>query len=98
MNSTIAQPKETNPPTTSALHNPKPQPTKVTCIEYPREPGKDEQYAWVCLFKAAWVADALLGVRTQVRPAWEWSCVAAAGWRQESSSKLAPSEILPQKL
>lgn len=43
------------------------QPAKVACIEYPREPGKDEQYAWVCLFKAVWVADAMLGVRAQVR-------------------------------
>lgn len=43
------------------------QPAKVVCIEYPREAGKDEQYPWVCLWKAAWVADNVLGVRAAVR-------------------------------
>jgi hypothetical protein len=42
------------------------QPAKLACIEYPREPSKDEAYAWVCLYKAVWVADAVLGMRAQV--------------------------------
>ena len=42
------------------------QPLKIACIEYPREPAKDEQYAWVCLYKAVYVADSILGVRSQV--------------------------------
>jgi hypothetical protein len=42
------------------------QPAKLACIEYPREPSKDESYAWVCLYKAVWVADAVLGMRAQV--------------------------------
>jgi len=42
------------------------QPAKLMCIEYPREAGKDEQYPWVCLFKAVWVADSILGMRSQV--------------------------------
>ncbi|WIA33826.1 hypothetical protein OEZ86_006935 [Tetradesmus obliquus] len=41
------------------------QPAKLACIEYPREPSKDEAYAWVCLYKAVWVADAVLGMRAQ---------------------------------
>jgi hypothetical protein len=51
------------------------QPAKVACVEYPREPGKDEQYAWVCLYKAVAVADALLGARAQVG----WRARACAG-------------------
>jgi len=47
-----------------------PQPVKVACIEYPREAGKDEQYPWVCLWKAVWVADNILGARQQVN----WLC------------------------
>jgi hypothetical protein len=42
------------------------QPAKLACIEYPREPSKDEAYAWVCLYKAVWVADSVLGMRAQV--------------------------------
>jgi hypothetical protein len=42
------------------------QPAKLACIEYPREPSKDEAYAWVCLYKAVWVADAVMGMRAQV--------------------------------
>lgn len=42
------------------------QPAKVACIEYAREAGKDEQYPWVCLWKAVWVADSVLGPRAQV--------------------------------
>ena len=51
----------------TAASRPATQPAKVVCIEYPREPGKDEQYAWVCLNKAVAVADAMLGFRSQVR-------------------------------
>lgn len=43
------------------------QPSKVACIEYPRDAGKDEQYPWVCLWKAVSVADNILGARAQVR-------------------------------
>lgn len=43
------------------------QPLKIVAIEYPREPAKDEQYAWVCLYKAVHVADSILGSRGQVR-------------------------------
>jgi hypothetical protein len=39
---------------------------RVACIEYPREAGKDEQYPWVCMWKAVWVADTMLGLRAQV--------------------------------
>lgn len=42
------------------------QPSKVACIEYPRDAGKDEQYPWVCLWKAVWVADNTLGARAKV--------------------------------
>lgn len=42
------------------------QPSKVACIEYPRDAGKDEQYPWVCLWKAVAVADSILGARAQV--------------------------------
>eukprot|EP00878_Enallax_costatus_P005108 GHUV01005370.1.p1 GENE.GHUV01005370.1~~GHUV01005370.1.p1 ORF type:complete len:604 (+),score=218.67 GHUV01005370.1:107-1918(+) len=41
------------------------QPAKMACIEYPREASKDEQYPWVCLYKAVWVADSILGMRSQ---------------------------------
>lgn len=39
-------------------------PGKVPCVEYPREPGRDEQYAWVCLYKAINVADTIIGPRS----------------------------------
>ena len=41
------------------------QPAKAApVIEYSREAGKDEQYPWLCLWKAALVADAVLGARS----------------------------------
>lgn len=42
------------------------QPAKVACIEYSRDAGKDEQYPWVCLWKAVSVSDSILGARAQV--------------------------------
>ncbi len=36
------------------------------CIEYARESTRDEQYPWVCLYKAVAVTDNLLGARSQV--------------------------------
>ena len=42
------------------------QPAKLVCLEYAREAGKDETYPWVCLFKAVWVSDSILGVRARV--------------------------------
>ncbi|KIY97727.1 hypothetical protein MNEG_10236 [Monoraphidium neglectum] len=42
------------------------QPSKVACIEYPLQPGKDEQYVVIDLFKAVAVADSALGIRSQV--------------------------------
>ncbi len=40
----------------------------MVAIEYPKEPSKDEIYAWVCGAKAEAITDAVLGVnRPKVR-------------------------------
>ncbi|GIM03682.1 hypothetical protein Vretimale_8354, partial [Volvox reticuliferus] len=41
------------------------QPSKVLCIEYPREASRDEQYPWLCSHKAAAIADVVMGPRSQ---------------------------------
>lgn len=37
------------------------QPAYIACIEYPRDPAKDELYPWLDLYKAIWVADTVIG-------------------------------------
>lgn len=51
------------------MHTHARQPAKVVCVEYPKDAGKEDAYAWVCLVKAAHVADLLLGARPQVSSA-----------------------------
>jgi len=36
----------------------------VACIEYPKESARDEASPWLCVEKAAWVGDAIIGART----------------------------------
>ena len=61
------------------------QPAKVACIEYPRDAGKDEQYPWVCLWKAVSVADSILGARAQVGSAFSGSaCPQHIRWHPET--------------
>lgn len=56
-------------------------PAKVACIEYPREPGKDDPYPWLCIWKAVWVADSLLGPRAQVRCMQQRMLASHTGWQ-----------------
>lgn len=76
----------------------RPQPAKVAAIEYPREPGKDEAYAWLCTAKAAWVADALLGARAQVRCARGASAAAWLHCRAAARAALALKVTTPRPI